>query len=137
MARVKDSNCLNFCTQLDLSKTRKVVHFCSSNMFLFSPSRIDGSGHNRSKTEHFRSVRISKILHQGKSIQRLLFHRLFVIWKIRYKKMSVNKTSFSHHLPICRIPPNYVCKLPKEWSSKWRKVFFGQMFSRDAGNSSK
>ena len=44
---------------------------------------------------------------------------------------------FFHHVPLFRIPPNYVCKFPKEWSSKWRKVFFGKMFSRDAGNSSK
>ena len=27
MARVKNSNCLNFCSQVDPSKTRKVVHF--------------------------------------------------------------------------------------------------------------
>ena len=68
MARVKNSNCLNFCSR----KTN----------FSLSPSRIDESGHNRSKTKHFRSLRISKILHQGKSIQRLLFHRLFVICKM-------------------------------------------------------
>ena len=36
MARVKNSNCLNFCTQVDPSKTRKAVYFFSSNMFLFS-----------------------------------------------------------------------------------------------------
>ena len=85
MARVKKSNCLNFCTQVDLSKTRKTVYFFPSNMLLFSrktnfslsPSGIDGSGHNRSKIEHFRSLRISKILRLGKSNQRELFHRLF------------------------------------------------------------
>ena len=90
MARVKNSNCLNFCTQVDPSKTRKAVYFFSSNMFLFSrktnfslsPSRIDGSGHNRSKIEHFRSLRISKILRLGKSYQRVLFHRLFVFCKM-------------------------------------------------------
>ena len=90
MARVKNSNCLNFCTQVDPSKTRKAVYFFSSNMFLFSrktnfslsPSRIDGSGHNRSKIEHFRSLRISKILRLGKSNQRELFHRLFVFCKM-------------------------------------------------------
>ena len=50
MARVKNSNCLNFCTHVDPSKTRKAVYFFSSNMFLFSRkmnfslslSRIDG-----------------------------------------------------------------------------------------------
>ena len=67
MARVKNSNCLNFCTQVDPSKTRKAVFFFSSSMFLFSrktnfslsPSRIDESGHNRWKIEHFRSLSIS------------------------------------------------------------------------------
>ena len=89
MARVKNSSCLKFCTQVDPSKTRKAVYFFPSNMFLFSrktnfslsPSRIDGSGHNRSKIEHFRSLRISKILRLGKSYQRVLFHRLFVFCK--------------------------------------------------------
>ena len=90
MARVKNSNCLNFCTQVDPIVTRKAVYFFSSNMFLFSrktnfslsPSRIDGSGHNRSKIEHFRSLRISNILRLGKSYQRVLFHRLFVFCKM-------------------------------------------------------
>ena len=36
MARVKNSNCLKFCTHVDHSKTRKAVYFFSSNMFLFS-----------------------------------------------------------------------------------------------------
>ena len=90
MARIKNSNCLKFCTQVDPSKTRNVKYFFSSNMFLFSrktnfslsPSRIDGSGHNRSKIEHFRSLRISKILRLGKSNQRELLHRLFVFCKM-------------------------------------------------------
>ena len=33
MARVKNSNSLNFWTQVDPSKTRKVVYFFSSNVF--------------------------------------------------------------------------------------------------------
>ena len=90
MVRVKNSNCLNFCTQVDPSKTRKAVYFFPSNVLLFSiktnfslsPSGIDGSGHNRSKIEHFRSLRISKILRLGKSYQRVLFHRLFVFCKM-------------------------------------------------------
>ena len=91
MARVKNSNCLKFCTQVDPSKTRKTVYFFSSNgffifprktNFLLSTSRIDGSGHNRSKIEHFCSLRISKIFHQGKSNQRVLFYRLFLFCKM-------------------------------------------------------
>ena len=143
MARVKNSNCLNFCTQVDPSKTRKAVYFFSSNMFLFSrktnfslsPSRIDGSGHNRSKIEHFRSLRISKILHQGKSNQRVLFHdslssikcKLYRNWLLRtfwpcekamcslqLQKNVGEENLFFNHVPLFRIPPNYVCKLPKE-----------------------
>ena len=88
MARVKNSNCLKFCTQVDPSKTRKTVYFFPQMCFFsrktnfsLSPSRIDGSGHNRSKIEHFRSLRISKILHLGKSYQLVLFHGLFVFCK--------------------------------------------------------
>ena len=36
MARVKNSNCLIFCTQVDPSKTRKTMYFLSSNVFFFS-----------------------------------------------------------------------------------------------------
>ena len=72
MARVKNSNCLKFCTQVDPRKTRKTVYFFpqifffgEKRIFLLSPSRIDGSGHNRLKIALF-----------------------------RYKKMLVKKTSF-------------------------------------------
>ena len=45
---------------------------------------------------------------------------------------NVGEENFSFHLvPLFRIPQNYVCKLLKEWSSKWRKVFFwANVFSR-------
>ena len=36
MARVKNSNCLKFYTQVDPCKTRKTVYFFSSNVFFFS-----------------------------------------------------------------------------------------------------
>ena len=36
MAKVKNSNCLKFCTQVDPSKTRKTVYFFFSNVFFFS-----------------------------------------------------------------------------------------------------
>ena len=90
MARLKNSNRLSYCTQVDPSKTRKGSNFFSSNMLLISrktkfslsPSRIDGPRHIRSKIEHFRSLRISKILCLGKSYQHMLFHRLFVFCKM-------------------------------------------------------
>ena len=52
------------------------------NNFSLSPSRINGSGLDRLKIKHFRSLRISKILHQGKFNQRVLFHRLFFFYKM-------------------------------------------------------
>ena len=143
MARVKNSHCLKFSAQVDPSKTRKVKYFFSLNVFLFqrktnfslSPSRIDGSGHNRSKIEHFHSLRISKMLRLGKSYQRELFHRLFVVCKCKFCRnwllrrfQPCEKTMCSlplqksvgeenllfHHVPLFRIPPNYVCKFPKK-----------------------
>ena len=35
MARVKSSNCLKFCTQVDPSKTRKTVYFFPQMCFFF------------------------------------------------------------------------------------------------------
>ena len=40
MARVKNSNCLKFCTQVDPCKTRKTVYFFSSNVFFFREKRM-------------------------------------------------------------------------------------------------
>ena len=39
MARVKNSNCLNFCTQVDPSKTRKAVYFFPQMYFNFRGKR--------------------------------------------------------------------------------------------------
>ena len=73
-----------------LVRQERLYIFFPSNMLLFSrktnfllsPSGIDESGYNRSKIEHFRSLRISKILRLGKSNQRELFYRLFVFCKM-------------------------------------------------------
>ena len=51
MARAKNSNCLNFCTQVDPSKKRNAVYFfpqifSRKTNFSLSPSRINESGHN-------------------------------------------------------------------------------------------
>lgn len=70
LARVKNSNCLNFCIQVAHSKTRKAVKlfpleyvFILRKMnFSLSTSGMDGSGHDRSKIEHFSSLRVSKII---------------------------------------------------------------------------
>ena len=39
MAKVKNSNCLNFCTQVDPSKTRKAVYFFPQMYFNFREKR--------------------------------------------------------------------------------------------------
>ena len=84
---------------------------------------------------HFRSLCFSKILHQGKSNQSELFHRLFVFYEMKVmqelvaqKLLAMRKSNvfssvsknfgeenlFFHHMPLFRIPQNYVCKLLKE-----------------------
>ena len=104
MARVKNSNCLNFCTQVDPSKTRKAVYFFfplryfnfrEKRTFSFYPLEsmnlvITGRKLNtfarfaerERKCSIFDRRRISKILRLGKSYQRELFHRLFVFCKM-------------------------------------------------------
>ena len=61
MARVKNSNCLNFCTQVDPSKTRKAVYFFPQMYFNFREKRtfrfhtLESMNRvilNRSKIEH-------------------------------------------------------------------------------------
>ena len=39
IARIKNSNCLNFCSQVDLSKTRKAVYFFPQICFYFREKR--------------------------------------------------------------------------------------------------
>ena len=89
MAGVKNSNCLNFCTQVDPIKTRKAVYFFPQICFYFLEKqtfRFHPLGSmdrvNRSKIEHFRLLCISKILCLRKSYQCVLFHRLFVFCKM-------------------------------------------------------
>ena len=110
MARVKNSHC--FFTQVDPSKSKKGCVFFPSNMFLFSrktnfslsPSRIDGSGHNRSKTEHFRSLRISKIFRLGKSNRRVLFHRLLVFSKCKLCRNRLLRSFWPCEKAMCSLP---------------------------------
>ena len=40
MARVKNSNCLKFCTQVDPSKTRKVKYFFPKYVFIFEKNEL-------------------------------------------------------------------------------------------------
>ena len=40
MARIKNSNCLKFCTQVDPSKTRKVKYFFPKYVFIFEKNEL-------------------------------------------------------------------------------------------------
>ena len=93
MARVKNSNCLNFCTQVDPSKTRKAVYFFPQMYFNFREKRTFRfhplesmnrviTGRKLNSLVHFTFIHISKILRLGKSNLRELFHRLFVLCKM-------------------------------------------------------
>ena len=47
MARVKNSNCLKFCTQVDPSKTRKTVYFFPQMFFFFEKNECDACDERR------------------------------------------------------------------------------------------
>ena len=166
MARVKNSNFLNFCTHVDPSKTRKFFFFFPQICFYFrekwtfrfhpleSMDRVI-TGRKLNTFARFAFQRyyiegnltnVSSFIDSSSSVKCKLCRNWLLrsFWPCEKAMCSLplqknvgEENLFFHHVPLFRIPPNYVCKLPKEWSSKWRKVFFGQMFSRDAGNSSK
>ena len=132
MARVKNSNCLNFRSQVDPSKTRKVAHFFSSTMFLFSrktnfslsPSRIDESGRKLNTFARFAFQRyyikgnlsnVCSFIDSLSSVKcKLCRNQLLRSFQQCGKVMcslplqiKVGEENFSHHVPLCRIPPNY------------------------------
>ena len=92
MARVKNSNCLNFCTQVDPSEKRKTVYifflkcvfiFFKKRTFRFHPlESMDGIITGRILNTFTRFAFQRYFIDQGKSNQRVLFHRLFVFCKI-------------------------------------------------------
>ena len=143
MARVKNSNCLKFCTQVDPSKTRKAVYFFPQICFYSREKR----------TFHFHPLESMDRIITGRKLNtfaRFAFQRYFTKrnltnvcsfidsssslkcklcgnWSLRSfwpceKAMSCpslqknvgEENLFFHHMPLFRIPPNYVCKLPKE-----------------------
>ena len=85
MARVKNSNCLNFCTQVDPIKTRKAVYFFSQICFYFREKRTFRFHPLESMNRVITGRKLNtfaRLLRLGKSNQRELFHRLFVFCKM-------------------------------------------------------
>ena len=124
MARVKNSNCLNFCTQVDPSKTRKAVYFFFLKcIFNFREKR----------TFRFHPLEsTNQVITGGKlnTFARFAFQRYYVLcrnWLLRsfwpcektmcslpLQKNVGEENLFVHHVPLFRIPQNYVCKFLKE-----------------------
>ena len=143
MTRVKNSNCLKFCTQVDPSKTRKTVYFFPQMCFYFREKRAFRSHPLESmdrvitgrKLNTFARFAFQTYCVQGNLINVCSFidssssvkFKLCRNWLLRSiqpceKKMCSlplqknvgEENLFFHHVPLFRIPPNYVFKLPKE-----------------------
>ena len=143
MARVKNSNCLNFCTQVDLSKTRKAVYFFPQICFYFREKRtfrfhplesmdrvITGRKLNTFARFAFQRYYIKGNLTNVSSFidsSSFIKCKLCRNWLLRsfwpcekamcslpLQKNVGEENLFFHHVPLFRIPPNYVWKLPKE-----------------------
>ena len=143
MARVKNSNCLNFCTQVDPSKSRKTVYFfpqicCyfrEKRTFRFHPLESMDRVITGRKLNTFARFAFQRYYFQGNIINVYSFIdslssvkcKLCRNWLLRsfqpcekkvrslpLQKKVGEENLFVHHLPLFRIPQNYVCKLPKE-----------------------
>ena len=145
MARVKNSNCLKFCTQVDPSKTRKTVYFFflkyvfifeENELFAFTlQNRWIGSVITGRKLNTFARFAFQRYYVQGNLINVCSFIdssssvkcKLCRSWLLRsfqpckktmcslpLQKNVGEENLFFHHVPLFRIPQNYVCKLPKE-----------------------
>ena len=147
MARVNNSNCLKFCTQVDPSKTRKTVYFFPQICFYFREKRtfrfhplesIDRVITCR-KLNTFARFAFQRYYVQGNLINECSFidssssvkGKLCRNWLLRsfwpckktmcslpFQKNVSEENLFIHHVPLSRIPPNYACILLKECSSK-------------------
>ena len=135
MARVKNSNCLKFCTQVDPSKTfsSNVLFFREKRTFRFHPlESMDITGR---KLNTFARFAFQRYYVQGNLINVCSFIdssssvkcKLCRNWLLRSfqpcektmcslpSQKNVDEGNlFFHHVPLFRIPPNYVCKFPKE-----------------------
>ena len=139
MARVKNSNCLNFCTQVDPIKTRKAVYFFPQICFYFREKR----------TFRFHPLESMDRVITGRKLNtfaRFAFQRYYVqgnltnvsffidsLYSVKCKlcrnqllrsfqpckktmcslplhKNVGEENLFFHHVPLFKIPQNYVCK---------------------------
>ena len=143
MARVKNSNCLNFCSQVDPSKTRKAVYFFPQMYFNFREKRtfrfhplesmnrvITGRKLNTFARFAFQRyyvqgnlINVCSFIDSSSSVKcklrRNWLLRSFQPCEITMSSLPLQKNVdegnlFFHHVPLFRIPPNYVCKFLKE-----------------------
>ena len=135
MARVKNSNCLKFCTQVDPSKTRKTVYFFfrEKRTFRFHPLEsmdqvITGRKLNTFARFAFKRyfikgnlTNVCSFIDSSSSVKCKLCRNWLLrsFWpcgktmcSLSLQKNVGEENLFFHH--EFRIPPNYVCKLPKE-----------------------
>ena len=143
MARLKNSNRLNYCTQVDPSKTRKASNFFPQICFYFREKRsfrfhslesLDRVITGR-KLNTFARFAFQRYYVQGNLINVCSFIdssssvkcKLCRSWLLRSfqpcKKIMCSlplqrnvgeENLIFHHVPLFRIPQHYVCKLPKE-----------------------
>ena len=143
MAKVKNSNCLKFCTQVDPSKTRKVKYFFPQICFYFREKRTFRSHPLESMDRVITGRKLNtfaRFAFQRYYIQGNLINVCTIIdssssvkcklrknWLLRsfqpcektmcslpLQKNVGEENLFFHHVLLFRIPPNCVCKLPKE-----------------------
>ena len=143
MARVKNSNCRKFCTQVDPNKTRKAVYFFPQTCFYFREKRTFRFQPLESMDRVITSRKLNTFARfafqiyyvQGNLINVCSFinssssvkGKLCRNWLLRrfqpcektmcslpLQKNVGEENLFFHHVSLFRIPPNYVCKLPKE-----------------------
>ena len=142
MARVKNSSCLKFFTLVDPSKTRKTVFF-SSNVFFSREKRtfrfhplesmdrvITGRKLNTFARFAFQRyfikgnlTNVCSFIDSSSSVKCKLCRNWLLrsFWPCEktmcslslQKKNFGEENLFFHHVPLFRIPPNYVCKLSK------------------------
>ena len=166
MGRVKNSNCLNFAHKSTLVRKERLCIFFPQICFYFrekwtfrfhpleSMNRvITGRKLNTFACFAFQRyyikgnlTKVSSFIDSSSSVKWNLCRNWLLrsFWPCEKAMCSLPlQKNVGEENPLfspCAIvqnSTNYVCKLLKEWSSKWRKVLFGQMFSRDTGNSSK
>ena len=143
MARVKNSNGLNFCTQVDPSKTRKAVYFFPQMYFNFREKRtfpfhplestnqvITGGKLNTFARFAFQRyyvqgnlTNVSSFIDSLSSVKCKLCRNWLLrsFWPCEKAMCSLplqknvgEENLFVHHVPLFRIPQNYVCKFLKE-----------------------